>query len=134
MRSSSRTGSRILFVVVLLAVLVASCAPAAGRPTEEYVASAQDLIGEIASFAITLQPHPSMNYYSIETIGDRFITVAAESTFGMAILIGQSTTRITFTLQERGSVTVLASSGRGTNAQNDIDKIILHLATVFERI
>jgi len=131
MQRIERRGAVLALAGIL--VLMASCAPAAGRPTEEYLAPPQDVLSEIAAYVITLQPSSNMDFYSIETIGDRFVTVYSESTLGFSILVGRMVTRLTFTVQERSGVTVLAASGRGTNAEADLDRVILHLASVFER-
>ena len=125
---------RPLTIAFALVLLIASCAPTAGRPAVEFVASAEDVISEIAMYGVSRQPHPNMNFYSVDSIGDRFVTLYSESTVGFTILIGRMDTRLSFTAQQRGEVTVLAASGRGTNAGDELDAIILYLSSVFERL
>jgi hypothetical protein len=126
---------RILAASVLaLAVALTACVPTAGRPAVEFQAAAEDVISEIAIFAVGRQPDPNMNFYSVEAIGDRFVTVTAESTLGFTLFLGRMETRLTFTAQQRGDVTVLAGSGRGTNAAEELDRFILHLSSVFPRL
>lgn len=120
-------------VVVALVLALAACAPTAGRPAVEFVASAEDVISEIAIYGVSRQPNANMNFYSVESIGDRFVTLYSESTVGFTILIGRMETRLNFTAQQRGDVTVLAASGRGTNAADELDIIIMYLSSVFER-
>ncbi len=117
-----------------LVLALAACAPTAGRPAVEFQASAEDIISEIAIYAVNQQPDPNMNFYSVESIGDRFVTLTSESTLGFSLFIGRMETRLNFTAQQRGDVTVLAASGRGTNAGNEIDKFILYLSSVFPRL
>lgn len=126
--------SRVTIAVVALALALAACAPTAGRPAVEFVANAEDVISEIAIYGVSRQPNANMNFYSVESIGERFITLYSESTVGFTILIGRMETRLSFTAQQRGDVTVLAASGRGTNASDELDIIIMYLSSVFERL
>lgn len=126
--------SRVTIAVVALALALAACAPTAGRPAVEFVANAEDVISEIAIYGVSRQPNANMNFYSVESIGERFITLYSESTVGFTILIGRMETRLSFTAQQRGDVTVLAASGRGTNASDELDIIIIYLSSVFERL
>ena len=129
-----RSRAAIAVAALLVLTLAAACAPAAGRPVVEFVASAEDVIAEIAIYGVSRQPNPNMNFYSVESIGERFVTLYSESTVGFTILIGRMETRLSFTAQQREDVTVLAASGRGTNASNELDIIIMYLSSVFERL
>lgn len=94
---------RILPFALLLSILTA-CAPATGRPAIAYVASPEDIISAVAQFGPQVQPGGGYNFLGIETIGDRFISLAASTTTGVQILSalgGNSTTttiRVTVTL------------------------------------
>lgn len=124
-------------VSILLALFVAlalvACTPAAGRPATFLNASVSDVISEIAAYGITLQPSENFDFYSIETIGDRFITLYAENTLGMAILLGRQASRLTFSATESEGGTLLAASGRGTNAGERLDQILAHLTATYNR-
>jgi len=122
---------RAIVALASLAILVAACVPAAGRGTEEFVAAAEDVIAEIAILGPNLQPGGQMNFYTVESIGDRFVTLVSSSTVGFSLLFGQAQTRITFSAQQRGPVMLLAASGTGANAEVDIDRILAYLRTVF---
>lgn len=130
-RTHGRRFALALVAVASFVLVAASCAPAAGRGTEEFVASAEDVIAEIAFVGPNLQPGAQMNFYTVETIGDRFVTLVSASTFGFTALFGQAQTRLTFSAQQRGPVVLLAASGTGANADLDIDRILAHLRTVF---
>ena len=122
----------ILWLFAALLVLVTACAPSAGRPVEEFIATPEDVIGEIAAFGVTLQPGEQMNFFSIDSIGDRFITLTSQSTTGFSLFFGEAQTDLTFSATQRGDVTLLASSGNGANAEDMLDMIILHLHSVFD--
>lgn len=115
-----------------LLLTITACTPAAGRPVEQFIGVPQDVIAEIAAYGVSLQPENQMNFFSIESIGDRFVTLSSESTTGYSILFGSQTTKLTFSATQQGDLTLLASSGQGSNAKDMLDKIILHLHSVFE--
>ena len=128
-----------LFVMSL--TVLSSCAPAAGRPAIPYMAQPSDIIGAAAQFGPQIQPGGAFNYLGIETIGDNFITLAADQTTGMQVLgaLGgnsQTTIRITLTTVESGDVTQVAVSGlpRGNSvASSTVDKLVGELDTRFRR-
>jgi hypothetical protein len=117
--------------LVLVSVL-ASCVPAAGRGTVTFVAAAEDLVAEIAALGPNLQPAPQMSFYTVETIGDRSITLVSTSTLAVTLVFqAAQRTRLSFTLQQRGETVLLASSGTGVGAEADLDRVLGYLRTVF---
>lgn len=126
-----RRTARAVVALAVIVLVAASCVPAAGRGTEEFVAAAEDVIAEIAAVGPNLQPGAQMNFYTVESIGDRFVTLVSSSTLGFSLLFGQAQTRLTFSAQQRGPVTLLAASGTGASAEVDIDRILAYLRTVF---
>lgn len=117
--------------LVLVSVL-ASCVPAAGRGTVTFVANAEDLVAEIAALGPNLQPAPQMSFYTVETIGDRSITLVSTSTLAVTLVFqAAQRTRLSFTLQQRGETVLLASSGTGVGAEADLDRVLGYLRTVF---
>lgn len=124
--------SRSILLVLAALTLLTACTPSAGRPVEEFIATPQDVIGEIAAYGVTLQPGDQMNFFSIDAIGDRFVTLTSQSTAGFSLFFGQAKTDLTFSATQRGDVTLLASSGTGANAEDMLDMVILHLHSVFD--
>lgn len=117
--------------LVLLALVAAACVPAAGRGTEQFVAVAEAVIAEIVAVGPNLQPGAQMNFYTVQSLGDRSVTLVSSSTLGFSLIFGQAQTQLSFSAQQRGDVTVLASSGTGVNADVDIERILTYLRTVF---
>lgn len=133
-RARTRRAPHAVLVLAALAFALAACVPAAGRGTAEFVAPAEDVIGEIAAVAPNLQPVGQMSFYTVEAIGDRFVTISSQSTVAITVLFrGAVTTEITFTTAQRGPVTVVAASGSGTNANADIERIPSYLRTIFDQ-
>ena len=128
-------GARIrgaLAALVALSLVLASCVPAAGRGTVTFVAAAEDLVAEIAALGPNLQPGPQMSFYTVETIGDRSITLVSTSTLAVTLLFqAAQRTRLSFTLQQRGDTVLLASSGTGAGAEADLDRVLDYLRTLF---
>lgn len=116
-----------------LLVIVAACAPAAGRPATFLEAPVEDVIAEIASYGITLQPNENMDFYSIESIGDRHITLYSSTTTGFALFFGAAETRLNFSATSSDGGTLLAASGRGNSSQSDLDQILAHLQALYNR-
>jgi hypothetical protein len=117
---------------LVLTVMLASCVPAAGRGTVTFVAAAEDLVAEIAALGPNLQPAPQMSFYTVETIGERSITLVSTSTLAVTLVFqAAQRTRLSFTLQQRGDTVLLASSGTGVGAEADLDRVLAYLRTVF---
>ena len=125
-----------LILIVSLAILFSSCAPAAGRAPAKYQASSGDIINAIAEIAITMQPSSSYNFFSINTINDRFVTIQANTTTGISILTGGGHITINWTALESNGTVTLAANGRGSSGTvNDvIDRILTQLDGRFTRI
>ena len=99
-----------LLVVVLL---VAACAPSAGRSVIRYQAPPEEVISTIASIAPNMRPGSAYNFYSINSIGERFITLQANTTGGVNFFFGGGSVTITFTASELDGITNLAVSTKG---------------------
>lgn len=127
--------ARRLYVPFLLLLVLAACAPAAGRPVLAYHAQAEDVISEIAAIGVEMQPGSAYDFYSITAIGDRFVTLQANTTAGFSLFFGGSRTALTFSATQSGDVTRLAVSSQGNRqAGNDsIDEIIQQLDARFDR-
>lgn len=121
-----------LLVVVLI---VAACAPVAGRPVLRYHATAEEIISTIAEIGVTMQPSAAYNFYSITGISDRFITLQATTTLGVALLLGGHSVTLTFSASQSGDVVSLAASAQGdpTLGNESIDNIIQQLDARFDR-
>jgi hypothetical protein len=117
------------------ALLVVACAPAVGRATVQYQAQPQDLISAIAEIGITLQPGTAFNFFSINSIGERFITLQATTTGGFSFFFGGSSITLNFSAIQSGEIVSLAASGTGGSASNDaIDQIVAQLDLRFTRV
>lgn len=129
---------RFVFMGLLAAVLVA-CAPAAGRQAVPYLAQPQEVISAVAQFGPQLQPPSGYNYFSIETIGDGFITLRADVTTGMVVLgalagsTGSPPARITVTTFEQADVTSVAVSILPANLGGLYEKLLQELDVRFRR-
>lgn len=122
----------VLVASLALVSVLASCVPAAGRGTVTFVAAAEDLVAEIAALGPNLQPAPQMSFYTVETIGDRSITLVSTSTLAVTLVFqAAQRTRLSFTLQQRGDTVLLASSGTGVGAEADLDRVLDYLRSVF---
>lgn len=120
--------------LVTIALLVAACAPAAGRATVQFEGNAEDIIGAIAEIGISLQPGSAYNYYSINSIGDRFITLQASTTGGVSFFLGGSSVTLNFSAIQNGANVTLAASGTGAAADDSINQIVEQLTIRFSRI
>jgi hypothetical protein len=118
--------------LLALALVLASCVPAAGRGLITFVADAQDMVAEIAALGPNLQPAPQMSFYTVESISDSSITLVSTSTLAVTLIFqAAQRTRLSFTLQQRGETVMVASSGTGVNAEADLDRVLNYLRTVF---
>ena len=127
---------RATLLLVGLAVLLAACAPAAGRPVIAYEVDPERIIGEIAAIGVELRPPgTAYNFYSITSIGDRFITLQAETTAGFTFFVGGGRVTLTFSATSADGVTRLAASAAGdrTAGNATIDEIIVQLDARFRR-
>lgn len=120
--------------LLALSLLVAACAPAAGRATVQFEAKAEDMVGAIAEIGITLQPGSAYNYYSINTIGERFITLQATTTGGVSFFLGGSAVTLNFSAIQNGDLVTLAASGTGSAANDSINQIVEQLSIRFDRV
>ncbi|MDF1521231.1 MAG: hypothetical protein P1P87_00245 [Trueperaceae bacterium] len=129
--------ARALLAFATISLVVAACAPAAGRGIVAYEAAPDELIGEIAAFGVSLRPPGSAyNFYSITSIGDRFVTLQAETTAGFTFFVGGGRVSLTFSATVADGVTRLASSAAGDRGAGNesIDEIIRHLDAKFRRV
>lgn len=122
----------------VLLIHVMACAPAAGKPAVPYLAAPQEVISAVAQFGPLMQPPSGYNFFSIETIGDRYITLRADATTGTAILsaLGGTSTppaRITVTTLEQADVTNVAVSVLPANLGDWYDKVLQELDMRFRR-
>lgn len=132
-----------IYLALALLLSLAACAPAAGRPAIAYVASPEDVISAVAQFGPQIQPSGGYNFLGIETIGDRFISLAASTTTGVQILSalgGNSTAttiRVTVTLVSTSEqITQIAISALPTGnsvANSTVDTFIRLLDERFRR-
>ncbi len=131
-----------LMMSVAFLIILASCAPQAGRPAIPYFASPSEIIAAIAQFGPLLEPEELYNFYSIEVIGDSFITLRADPTTGGMILGALAgarvdPVRVTVTVfsqfgpQEVSSVAI-SELPRGTT--KPVEQIIQELDKRFQRV
>lgn len=119
--------------LAVLGLVLSACVPAAGRGTVAFVGAAEDVIAEIAALGPNLQPAPQMSFYTIETIGDRSITLVSTSTLAVTLVLRSTAqTRLSFSAIQRDGVVQLAASGTGVGAQADVERVLAYLATVFD--
>lgn len=133
---------RIVLPLALI-FLVAACAPAVGRPAIVYSAAAPDVISAISQFGPQIQPGGAFNYLSIETIGDRYITLAASQTTGSQVLsalagsAASTTIRVTITVapvnDQVTQVAVSALPAGNSIANRSADRIVSELDQRFKR-
>jgi len=129
---------KLAYSSLILLALVTACAPAAGRPAVPYLAAPQEVISAVAQFGPLMQPPAGYNFFSIETIGDTYITLRADATTGTAILsaLGGTATppaRITVTTLEQADVTHVAISVLPANLGDWYDKVLQELDMRFRR-
>ena len=129
---------RFLPVLLLVAVLTAACAPAAGRPAVAYLANQQEIIGAVAQFGPLMTPPEGYNFFSIETIGEAFITLRADVTTGVAIIQAitgapREPARVTITTFEQPGVTRVAVSVIPGGLTELYDAILGRLDARFQR-
>ena len=125
----------LLALTLGIAIAISACAPAAGRATLQYEAQAEDIIGAIAEIGITIQPSSAYNFFSINTIGDRFITLQATTTGGVSFFFGGGSVTLNFSAIQNGETLTLAASGQGGSLVNDaIDMITGQLDIRFTRV
>lgn len=129
------------FLPLTLCFLVA-CAPAAGRPAIAYSAKPADVIAAVAQFGPQIQPSGVFNFFGIETINDRYITLVASQTTGMQFLsvIGGTNPyqgiRATVTVapsQRRVTQVAVSVTGGGSGDNQIADRIIAELDGRFDR-
>jgi hypothetical protein len=129
---------------IALILVLAACAPAAGRPAIAYRAAAPDIITAISQFGMQIQPGGAYNFLSVETIGDRFITLTAAETTGSQFLDALATSdpstttiRVTVTVASaKGGVSQVAVSSLPSGnsiANSTADRVIAELDQRFER-
>lgn len=126
----------ISILMVIIGLLFAACAPAAGRSTVQYQAMSQDIINAVAEIGITMQPNSSFNFFSINGISDRFITLQADSTGAVSFFFGNASVVLNFSALQNGDIVTLAASGQGngTVVNDSIDRIIQQLDARFSRV
>lgn len=131
------------FYTVLLLSVLAACAPAAGRPAIVYSAATPDVISAISQFGPQIQPGGAFNYMSIETIGDRYITLSAAQTTGFQVLgalagsDASTTIRVTVTVapvgQDVAQVAISSLPAGNSIANSTADRVIAELDKRFKR-
>jgi len=137
MLSKSQPYGLAISAFVWAALLLSACAPAAGRSTVQYQAVAEDIISAIAEIGISIQPGASYNFFSINAIGERFITLQANTTSGFSFFFGGGAIVLNFSAVQNGDIVTLAAGNQGTSsgAANDaITQIIDQLNIRFTRV
>jgi len=78
--------------------------------------------------------HPTTSY-SITAIGDRFVTLQADTTAGFTFFVGGGRVTLTFSATQSDDITRLAASSQGDRTAGDanIDDIIQQLDARFRR-
>ena len=102
---------RLFIPIGLVVVLVAACAPAAGRPTYLFRNSRKQVIETVVAVAPTVKPPDGYNYFGIDKIGDTYVSLVATPTTGLAVLGALGGTR---EVEYRVTVTTLKSEASGT--------------------
>ncbi len=127
---------------LLLALVIAACAPAAGRPAIPYAATQSEIIGEVAAFGPLIQPGGSYNYFNIEAIGGSYVTLVADQITGAQFLnaLGgeavNQPVRVIVTVVQNGGVArvAVAEQPRGDRiAKRAADTIVQNLDQRFRR-
>lgn len=122
-------------VILLVAVASTACAPAAGRITAQYRTTAQNLINAVAEAGIGIQPSSLYDYYSIHAIGSNFVTLHANSTMVLSLVMGGNTVILSFNASQLGPVATLVASGnRGSLGSESIELILQDLDRRFTRL
>jgi hypothetical protein len=122
----------LVYVLMCLIILLGACAPAAGRSVIKYKATATELIDAIAEFSVTQRPSDAFNFYSVNTINEKFISLKAATTGGVSFWFGASAVVLNFTALEKDGVTSLAANAEGAG-QEVLDPFIFQLDNIFER-
>jgi len=125
-----------LLLLVSSTLLFSACAPAAGRASVQYQAPSQEVIGAIAEIAVNMVPLSGYNYFSINSINDRFVTLQSDRTGGASFLFGAKSLTLSFTALQNGDVTTLAANGDGSSdlVKATIKKITSELDARFTRV
>ncbi len=72
--------------VVALLLLVAACAPAAGRQGLYYQADTREIIALIARFGPQIEPPSGYNYFSVESVSETTISLRADPLVGFTVV------------------------------------------------
>lgn len=136
--------ARYPFLFLSVLCVLTACAPAAGRPAIVYSAATPDVISAVSQFGPQIQPGGAFNFLSIETIGDRFITLSAAQTTGFQVLgalagsYADTTIRVTVTVapvnQEVAQVAISALPAGNSIANSTADRLINELDMRFKRL
>ncbi len=105
--------SLVAFLATCL--LLAACAPAAGRATLTYRAEPRDVVSAIVRRAPTMAPPQGYNHFSIETISDSGVTLRADPLTGVSVVgfvtgIPTETALVTISTFDDGEETIVAIS------------------------
>ncbi|MBX3144618.1 MAG: hypothetical protein KF813_12735 [Trueperaceae bacterium] len=73
-------------VALALLLLVAACAPAAGRQGLYYQADTREIIALIARFGPQIEPPSGYNYFSVESISETTIQLRADPLIGFSVV------------------------------------------------
>jgi len=124
--------------LALLLIVLAACAPAAGRPAIPYRATSSEIIGAVAQFGPEIQPGRSYNYFGIETISNNAVTLYADETTATRIIGAiagstRSTVRVTVTTFEGPGSTSVAISTTPPGDEELYELFVRELDRRFER-
>jgi len=130
--------STVIQGLLLIAVLVAACAPAAGRTSIAYQATQEDVVAVIAQFGPQIEPPAGYNFFSIETISQNSVTLYADLVAANAVvrvltgMPGQPA-KASITTFERQGATTVAVSVSPSGLTEVYDSIIMLLDSRFRR-
>lgn len=129
---------KLLAAAAAVCLVIAACAPAAGRATLTYQAEPRDIVSAIVRRAPTMTPPDGYNHFSIETISDTGVTLRADpltvvGVVGFVTGVPTETARVTVTTFDDGTDTVVAISVVPGRLEGVYDAIVAMLDDAFGR-
>lgn len=124
--------------VVAVLLLVAACAPAAGRQGLYYQADTREIIAMIARFGPQIEPPTGYNYFSVEAVSETTITLRADPLVGLSVVgfvtgLGAEPARISVTSFQQTDHALVAIGISPTSLPDVYDALVALLDSRFRR-
>lgn len=118
----------------LVAILLASCAPAAERPAPRYFASAEATLAAIKEIAATLRPDAFSPYLELVEEGRNRLTFRSVTGEGLLLFRDPIVTTVIARVVAAAETVRVEVTGSGPGAIRIIDELISQLDQRFRRV